>query len=448
MKRTIPITALFLSLVLLLGCSPEPAFSGSLAQPVYPEMAPYPDESRFLHPGTGTFDSEGFSAAYDAWRTDQRQQRDRPQDYASGLKEYFQKAVPAFLTGEENPVCSPLNVYMALTMLSEITGGTSRQEILSLLNADSVEALRSQAGHVWNAHYCNDGASASILANSLWLDNGLAYSADAVNRLAESYYASVFQTDLGSEEGNRLLRQWLNDQTHGLLEEQAQNLSLAPQTVLAMASTMYYRAKWSEEFRSENNTENTFHCPDGDRTVTFLKQELSYGPYYWGDDFGAVALGLEDGSRMWLILPDEGKGPADLLSDGAAMDLVLGGWRETGAQKSLRIHLRLPKFDVSSDIRLEDAFRKLGVTTVFNPDAADFSPILPEQAAWLDTVNHAARVKIDEEGVEAAAYTVMAVCGAAMPPEDEMDFVLDRPFLFFITSRDDLPLFAGIVHTP
>jgi len=29
-----------------------------------------------------------------------------------------------------------------------------------------------------------------------------------------------------------------------------------------------------------------------------------------------------------------------------------------------------------------------------------------------------------------------------------MDFVLDRPFLFFITSRDDLPLFAGIVHTP
>ena len=52
----------------------------------------------------------------------------------------------------------------------------------------------------------------------------------------------------------------------------------------------------------------------------------------------------------------------------------------------------------------------------------------------------------DEEGVTAAAYTVMLMCGAGMPPMEEMDFILDRPFLFVITSRDNLPLFAGVVN--
>jgi len=38
-----------------------------------------------------------------------------------------------------------------------------------------------------------------------------------------------------------------------------------------------------------------------------------------------------------------------------------------------------------------------------------------------------------------------------MPREDEIDFVLDRPFLFAITNswRDSgLPLFVGVVNQP
>ena len=53
------------------------------------------------------------------------------------------------------------------------------------------------------------------------------------------------------------------------------------------------------------------------------------------------------------------------------------------------------------------------------------------------------RVTIDEEGVTAAAYTVMAAAGAAMPPEEEMDFVLDRPFLFVIQGGDAIPPVRG-----
>ena len=56
---------------------------------------------------------------------------------------------------------------------------------------------------------------------------------------------------------------------------------------------------------------------------------------------------------------------------------------------------------------------------------------------------------IDEKGCEAAAYTVIMVEeSAAMLPEEEVDFVLNRPFLFAIAGADGLPLFVGIVNQP
>ena len=40
------------------------------------------------------------------------------------------------------------------------------------------------------------------------------------------------------------------------------------------------------------------------------------------------------------------------------------------------------------------------------------------------------------------------MAGAAQPPAEIIDFVLDRPFVFVVTNRYDLPLFAGGVNDP
>ena len=85
---------------------------------------------------------------------------------------------------------------------------------------------------------------------------------------------------------------------------------------------------------------------------------------------------------------------------------------------------------------------------MFDPASADFSPMTADTEAYLSQARHAARVAIDEEGVTAAAYTVMMTAGAAAPPEEEVDFALNRPFVFVITGTDGLPLFVGIVHQP
>ena len=450
--------AFLLSIVLLLSaCAPavpaettEPAPQGLLAAPDYPEMAPYPDEMSFVDEKSGEFDDEGFDAVYTAWREDRQNQYDQPEGYADGLDVFFRNSIPEFLAGDpgENAVCSPLNLYMALALLAEVTGGETRQQVLDLLHAADITALRTQAGHVWNAHYCADSASTCTLANSVWMDSDLSYDGSVLETLTDKYYASAFQGDLGTEEMDKLLQDWINGQTGGLLEEQAQNLHMDPATVFALASTIYYRAKWTNEFWEEANTEDVFHGTAGDVTATYMNSCLTYGPYYWGEDFGAVSLGLEDGSKMWLILPDEGLTPESILASGHALALILGNPYESENQKSLRVNLSLPKFDIVADRKLNDALKTLGITDVFVPESAEFSLIQTEDSCWLDSVDHAARVAIDEEGVTAAAYTVMMMCGAAMPPEDEMDFILNRPFLFVITSRDNLPLFAGVVNQP
>ena len=49
--------------------------------------------------------------------------------------------------------------------------------------------------------------------------------------------------------------------------------------------------------------------------------------------------------------------------------------------------------------------------------------------------------------MKAAAYIEFPGAGSPMPPEEIIDFILDRPFLFVI-SNDNIPLFAGVVNEP
>lgn len=435
----VAVTAVFL--LNPLSASTPPALEGSApgiqlqllaAKPNYPRLSAYP------------IDYE--ETAYENWHNDLQALHDQPVGYADNLKGYFASVISRIFNGQsgENVACSPLNLYMALAMLAETTEGESRRQILELLHASDIETLRTQAKQVWEGHYNNDGLSTSILANSLWLKNDYPYNKETAQLLADEYYASVFHANLGSEEANQALRDWLNEQTGGLLKEQAAALKLDARTDMALASTIYYQVQWQNDFSEKKNTKATFHAPSGDREETFMNQELSYGPYYWSDRFSAVYLPLEDNGRMWLILPDEGVAPEEITDEVAAF-LSDPDTRES---KSIIVNLSVPKFDISSDLELSDTIRALGVTDIFQPGTADFSPIFPDDDGFIDLIKHTARVAIDEKGVTAAAYTVIGRCGAGMPLGEEIDFVLDRPFLFYVESQDGLPLFTGIVNEP
>lgn len=422
------------------GGAPVASAAGLIVSPEYPQMAPYPEDPNGAY---GT-------AEHDQWSAGLKNQYDQPKGYADGLDKFFVRSIPKFLSeSADNAVCSPLNIYMALAMLAETTAGDSREAVLSTLGADSLESLRTQAGHVWNAHYRADGSGASLLANSLWLDEGYRFNRATVNTLAEQYYTSVYQGDLGSAEMDNSLRYWLSQQTHGLLDNYINNISLPEDTALTLASTVFFQARWRGEnrFWENGNSEDIFHSPSGDTVCTFMNQIMTYGPYYYGEDYGAVYLDLDCSGGMWLILPDVGYDPRDILKSGHVLNMVLG--LEPKNYTSIKVHLSVPKFDICAETDLTDALSDLGLGDLYDPAAADFTAILPDaEGVHLGKTSHAARVAIDEEGVTAAAYTMIAYAGAPVPPEEEVYFTLDRPFLFVITSTDGLPLFAGVVNNP
>ena len=430
------------------GVLPVPtARAAALAVAEYPEMAPYPNESVYEKEG-GTFDDVGYMEAYAAWNKDVRAQGQYREGCQGAVDSFFAASLPQFLgsSGGENRLYSPLNVYLALGMLAEVTEGDSRAQILTLLDCPDLETLRSRASSLWNVNYCDDGASASILASSLWLDEGVAFRQETLDTLAEVYYASSYQGQMGSGELNEALRQWLNDQTGGLLENQIGDIELDAQTILALATTIYFRAKWRDEFSESRTDTGVFHGAAGDTACDFMHQSRSQN-YYWADRFSAISRGLESGGEMWLLLPDEGVSVDDLLTSGEAAEFLLrsGDWEK---EKYFVVNLSLPKFDVSSRLDLKEGLQDLGVTDVFDSGRSDFSPLVEHgEGIYVTEVRHDARVAIDEEGVTAAAYTVIPTAGAAMPPEEEVDFVLDRPFLFAITGPGGAPLlFAGVVN--
>lgn len=441
-KRWLGAVAAVLALAIVGGILLRPGGELSayaIAQAEYPKMAPYPNSYT--------------EKAYDAWWADVKAQW-RDLGDVSPLQAFFARSARTFLTGAEgeNRVYSPLNVYMALSMLAQLTGGESREQILALLGSGSMDALRQQASDVWNANYRDDGAVASVLASSLWLNQDVQFVQDTMNTLARDFYASSFRGKMGSDDFNKALQDWLNEQTGGLLKEQAGNIELDADTILALATTVYFKARWSDEFSEKKTAPQTFHGPGGDVETDFMHQRDT-GAYYWGDKFSAVCQYFKEGQQgaMWFLLPDEGVSPEELLADNQAMDFLFtadrGEWEK---QKYLIVNEAIPKFDVASQFDLGEGLRALGVTDVFDEKVSDFTPMTRDVDVpiVLTRADHAARVVIDEEGCTAAAFTVMPYAGAGAPSDEEVDFVLDRPFLFCITGLSGLPLFVGVVNSP
>lgn len=408
-----------------------------------PRILPWPDYNKYK-------DVEAWRADLDRM-TAQRDVRSSTTAQAlEALSGFFSAGSAQFLTGsQENLLWSPANAYIGLAMLAELTGGNSREQILNLLNCSDTELLRSHVSALWESVYAGDKHEASALANSLWLEKGLNYRQDTMDALAYHYYASVYKGDLGSSAIDSAISSWLNENTGGLLKSAADNIQLPEDAILALYSTLYFQAKWTEEFKPSNNTTDLFHAPGCDRDVTYMNKKLAMMHYYWGDTYGAVSLSLKNGSQMWFILPDEGLTPEDVLQDGQYMQMLLQHQvpDEQKNAKFMLVNLSVPKFDVSGSQNLKDGLQALGVTDVFSLKTADFSAITSDVPVYITAANQAVRVQVDEQGVKAAAYFELPGATSPMPPDEIIDFVLDRPFLFVLTN-DRVPMIAGVVNDP
>ena len=66
---------------------------------------------------------------------------------------------------------------------------------------------------------------------------------------------------------------------------------------------------------------------------------------------------------------------------------------------------------------------------------------------YVERSRHEAGIEVNNDGTEAAAYTVIEVDEKAVAyPEDRVNFICNRPFTYLINTSDGLPLFMGTVN--
>ena len=366
---------------------------------------------------------------------------------------FTEQTARALLSGTDNTVVSPANLYLALAMLSETTDGESRAQLLSLLGLDDTAEAQGAGNYIWRNLYGETSTGGTQLASSLWLSDSVPYNEETLETLAQQYLASTFSAPMGDEKTDKAIGEWINENTGDLLQDAAGNIQTKPETVMFLLTTLYFKDQWSSEFWADATKKDTFTAADGEKqTVDFMHRTDDRAAYSRGENYTVAELRFQGGQAMRFLLPDEGTSLERLLADGSAMG-GLFGYDMGVSLPSGKLIWSVPKFDVSADLELTDALKALGVSDVFDFDRADFSPLVDfdrfDKAVAVTQVQHAARVKIDEKGCEAAAFTAVRGDAQSAAPEDlpviEMD--LDRPFAFMITGVDGLPLFVGTVNT-
>ena len=444
-KKRLLIASAVAVIVAMLVCVPLIWGSGSVKDPFVISAAEYPAMVQFpvdMDPNTDEYED-----MYMKWWIEKNDIAKQYKDSIYYVDDFTSDVVAQFLSGytEQNGVISPISLYMALGMLSEVTEGESRDQILSLLGTGSIDRTREATSAVWLSTYRDDGVSKILLSNSMWLDEGGRYNSKIADNVAQYYYASVFKGKMGSESYNERFRQWLSAETGGLLDEYLHNKGFNENTRLALASTVYFDTSWKSAFDKSKTESGMFASPLGDVECLYMNKTVESASLYCSDSFNAAGLALYGTGEMWFVLPDEGQSIDALISDGKMLDFIVD--RASVNKIQMDINFKVPKFDVSADIDLRNGLMALGVTDIFSSDTMDQSFV--SDNVCVSRALQSTRVKIDEERVEAASVTIMIEDSLGIPPNCEsIDFFLDRPFIFFVTNEVGLPLFVGVVNQP
>ena len=383
--------------------------------------------------------------AHSEWWEDYIEKVHNSQNVQAGMEQYYELIQKELLSDatDHNAVCSPLNIYIALSMLAEVTDGNTRKQILDVLNVKDMDVLNKRIEAIWDANYVDTPALKSILANSIWLRNDIGYNEDTLKRLSAEYHASSYSGEMGSEAMNLKLQKWTDEHTGGLLKEYTKELELKQESVLALISTVYYKASWGKDFPKEQTNKGIFHGVLGDQSVPMMHNDIMTD-LYQTEHFQAVGLSLVDSGTMYFFLPKEGYKAQDIAADPEMIKICMEP--VSVESNSALVHLTVPKFNDSAKTDLLECLKNIGITDVLSEKQADFTPLTKEiENIYVSSAEHAAMVKIDEEGVTGAAYTVLMMDAAGII-QNQVDFIIDRPFVFAVAAPDGSILFTGVIQ--
>lgn len=386
------------------------------------------------------------AVSYDDYeaRADIQENNPVDQSFIDSINEFAARSSSKVLRRQtENYTYSPISAYMALSVATAGSNGSTQRELLEVLgieNRKGVSYLTSQNANLFRRMYLDNDRGKLKIANSLWLSDDMSFNQNYLDTATDSFYASLFNVDFADPKTGELMGEWIAENTNGTL---APKMEVDKDLCLSIINTVYFKDQWVNQFDEANTQEDTFYKADGTTVqCDFMNQVFSSQGFVEGKNYTATSLGLQNGGAMTFILPDEGVDTDDLLLSADKVSELLNG----GEQKSGMVTFKVPKFNFNTDIDLSKTLKDLGVKKAFQ-DSADFSGISADQGLFISEVKQQTHVAIDENGVEASAFTDIGMAGSSLPV-DQAEIILDRPFIFTITDRNGVVMFMGVVNDP
>ena len=282
-------------------------------------------------------------------------------------------------------------------------------------------------------------------ANALMLlkaDGGL-ISPDYAGVLEDKYHARVFRgASLDDING------WVSRQTEGKIVKILDQID--PDAPAVILNAVHFKAAWQSAFSKGSTTEDDFRLTRTSKVKAATMHRM--GRYQVLERPGIRAIRMPysvAALSMVVVLPDDVDGASAIARQLDAAELA-GLFKAMTEWKN--VELALPRFKTSFKAGLGQLFRQAGMTRAFNPDLADFSGMTGRPASQariaISDVIHRAVIDVTEEGTEAAAASAVSMMAASLPPKSE-PFVVDRPFLFYITDETTgAILFQGRISDP
>lgn len=393
---------------------------------MFDPYAPEPDcicdyeEFSYVYGSGFWFSASDFAAPKEIELTeDERNLVAGNNDFAFNL---FRKA-----RDEKSCILSPLSITYALGMLNNGAAGLTQQEINQTLGFGdaSAEAINDFCLKMLTESNSLDWKTKALIANTIFVNEGLGFRLqDAFVKKANDYYDAQPQNrDFGDGKTMDVINQWASDHTEGMIPKVLDEDTFNPAAVSYLLNALYFKGAWTSPFDAAETKDEPF---GGGPAVPMMHQEDVKYEYSENDLYQAINLPYGNRAyRMTVYLPREGKTIGDVLEtlDGS-------NWQVNGY--STKIDLKLPRFETENNINLVKIMSDLGMPSAFDPDVAEF-PYFCNTDVFIGNMFQVAKIKLDEEGTEAAAVTVIEMETTGIHPFAK--FYATRPFLYVISEQ-------------
>ena len=344
----------------------------------------------------------------------------------------------------ENIVYSPLSIKYALNMLNEGAKGETKTEIenviknLKLTKYENIEKKLS-------------------LANAVFVrDEYKEYIKDSYIQDLKQKYNAEFKYDSFANANN--VNAFIEEKTFGIIKDMiSDNLVQQQTTKMLLLNALAIDMEWENKFSASSTSGEDFTLASGEviKATTMHKQrnKSSDVSFYKGDDIVSVSMNLKKYGNTQLefmaIMPNNLNEYINNLDVKKIDDLkskeVLASSTNAG------INISIPKFEYEYDLDLSKDLKTLGIKKVFTKEADLTNMTNSPEGLNVSDALHKAKVEFSEDGIRAAAVTVIAVSENAMPQQGEepKEIKIDKPFLFVIRDKSNGEVwFVGAVNQP